>query len=84
SLSRKLVHILSGLLFMACWPIFRMLYYFSALGYFRMDWVWTVKKVALVSLIATFVESLPITGVVDDNISVPLVSMVTAFMCFGY
>ncbi|KAA8534490.1 hypothetical protein F0562_032007 [Nyssa sinensis] len=60
-----------------------MLYYFSALGYFQMDLVWTVERVALVSLVATVVESLPITGVVDDNISVPLASMVTAFLSFG-
>ncbi|GMP68496.1 hypothetical protein CsSME_00028103 [Camellia sinensis var. sinensis] len=61
-----------------------MLYYFSALGYFQLDWVWTVERVALVSLVATIVESLPITDVVDDNISVPLASMVTAFLSFGY
>ncbi|KAI8008409.1 hypothetical protein LOK49_LG07G01394 [Camellia lanceoleosa] len=61
-----------------------MLYYFSALGYFQLDWEWTVERVALVSLVATIVESLPITDVVDDNISVPLVSMVTAFLSFGY
>lgn len=61
-----------------------MLYYFSALGYFQLDWVWTVERVALVSLVATIVESLPITEVVDDNISVPLASMVTAVLIFGY
>ncbi|XP_027771732.1 probable phytol kinase 1, chloroplastic isoform X4 [Solanum pennellii] len=49
-----------------------MLYYFSALGYFQLDWVSTVERVALVSFVATMVESLPITGMVDDNISVPL------------
>lgn len=61
-----------------------MLYYFSALGYFQLDWEWTVERVALVSLVATIVESLPITEVVDDNISVPLASMVTAVLIFGY
>ncbi|XP_050282077.1 probable phytol kinase 1, chloroplastic isoform X2 [Quercus robur] len=161
SLSRKLVHILSGLFFMASWPIFRellrgplyyvlililcalifwrespvglislammcggdgiadiigrrfgslkipynqqkswagsismfifgflisigMLQYYSVLGYLHLDWVQTVQKVALVSLVATVVESLPTTEVVDDNISVPLVSMAVAFSMFGY
>ncbi|KAJ6983480.1 phytol kinase 1 [Populus alba x Populus x berolinensis] len=161
SLSRKLVHILSGLLFAACWPIFRellrgplyyvlililcalvfwresptgvislammcggdgvadiigrrfgssklpynqhkswagsismficgflisigMLFYYSALGYFQLDWTWTIQRVALVALVATVVESLPITEVVDDNITVPLVSMVVSMLSFGY
>ncbi|XP_058109828.1 phytol kinase 1, chloroplastic isoform X2 [Magnolia sinica] len=160
-LSRKLVHVLSGLLFMASWPLFRellrgplyyvlvlmlcalvfwrespigviplgimsggdgfadimgrrfgalklpynqqkswigsicmclfgfavsigMLYYFASLGYLRLDWVSTVEKVALISFVATLVESLPITEVVDDNISVPLTSMLMAFLFFGY
>ncbi|MCD7456989.1 Phytol kinase 1, chloroplastic [Datura stramonium] len=61
-----------------------MLYYFSSLGYFHLDWVSTVERVAAVSFIATIVESLPITGTVDDNISVPLVSMVVASLAFGY
>ncbi|XP_022742965.1 phytol kinase 1, chloroplastic isoform X2 [Durio zibethinus] len=159
SLSRKLVHILSGLLFALSWPIFRellrgplyyvlililcalvfwresptgvislammcggdgvadimgrkfgssklpynqskswagsismfvfgffismgMLYYFSVLGYFRLDWGWTIHRVALISLMATVVESLPITKLVDDNISVPLATMVAAYLSF--
>ena len=61
-----------------------MLYYYSALGYLELDWALTVQRVALVSLVATLVESLPITNVIDDNISVPLASMVTAFLSFGY
>ncbi|KAM3320414.1 putative phytol kinase 1, chloroplastic [Capsicum chacoense] len=60
-----------------------MLYYFSALGYFLLDWVSTVERVAVVSFVATMVESLPITGTVDDNISVPLVSMVVASLAFA-
>ncbi|KAK4593062.1 hypothetical protein RGQ29_017277 [Quercus rubra] len=61
-----------------------MLQYYSVLGYLHLDWVQTVQKVALVSLVATVVESLPTTEVVDDNISVPLVSMAVAFSMFGY
>ncbi|KAJ4971444.1 hypothetical protein NE237_004543 [Protea cynaroides] len=59
-----------------------MLYYFSRLGYFQLDWSWTVERVALVSLGATVVESLPNTKVVDDNLSVPLSSMLMASLLF--
>lgn len=61
-----------------------MLCYFSSLGYFQLDWTMTLQRVALVSLVATVVESLPITEVLDDNISVPLSSMLMAFWSFGY
>ncbi|KAK3002473.1 hypothetical protein RJ639_020349 [Escallonia herrerae] len=61
-----------------------MLYYFSVLGYFKLDWIWTIKRVALVSLVATVVESLPTTEIMDDNISVPLTSMLVAYLSFGY
>ncbi|KAL1532097.1 phytol kinase [Salvia divinorum] len=61
-----------------------MLYYFSVLGYVELDWMTTVGRVALVSLVASFVESLPTNGIVDDNISVPLASMVTSFLVFGW
>ncbi|CAI9091237.1 OLC1v1026205C1 [Oldenlandia corymbosa var. corymbosa] len=60
-----------------------MLYYFSSLGYFELNWNNTIQRVAFVSLVATLVESLPITGKVDDNISVPLASMVAAYLSFG-
>ncbi|KAJ7974970.1 Phytol kinase [Quillaja saponaria] len=60
-----------------------MLYYYSALGYFQLDWTSTMQKVALVSLVATAVESLPTTKVVDDNISVPLASMAVALLSFS-
>ena len=51
-----------------------MLYYFSDMGYLQLDWNRTVEKVALISLVATVVESLPTTKVVDDNISVIIFS----------
>lgn len=60
-----------------------MLYYFSVLGYFELDWVRTVERVAMVAMVATLVESLPTNGGLDDNISVPFVSMVTAYLSFG-
>ncbi|EOY18925.1 Vitamin E pathway gene 5 isoform 2 [Theobroma cacao] len=59
-----------------------MLYYYSVLGYFQLDWGWTMCRVALVSLVATVVESLPFTTVVDDNISVPLATMIAAYFSF--
>jgi phytol kinase len=60
-----------------------MLYYFSILGYLHLDWDEATLKVALVSFVATLVESLPITDVLDDNISVPIASMCTALVLFG-
>lgn len=60
-----------------------MLYYYSALGYFLLDWSSTLQKVAVVSLVATLVESLPISEVVDDNLSVPFASMLAAYLSFN-
>lgn len=60
-----------------------MLYYFSILGYLHLDWDEATLKVALISVVATLVESLPITDVLDDNISVPIASMCTALVLFG-
>ncbi|CAI0410780.1 unnamed protein product [Linum tenue] len=60
-----------------------MLQYYSALGYLQLDWSSAVPGVALIALTATVMESLPITNVVDDNISVPLVSMIAAYLSFG-
>lgn len=59
-----------------------MLHYFSALGYFKLDWFLAVNRVALVSFVATAIESLP-TKLIDDNISVPIATMVMAYICFS-
>lgn len=61
-----------------------MLYYFSIFGSFELDWLLTIERVAVVALVATLVESLPTKGGLDDNISVPLVSMLTAYLSFGF
>ncbi|KAJ0557298.1 putative phytol kinase [Helianthus annuus] len=61
-----------------------MLYYFSIFGYFELNWPLTIERVATVALVATLVESLPTKGGLDDNISVPLVSMLTAYLSFGF
>jgi len=60
----------------------RILYYYSVLGHVQLDWESTVPRVAFISFVATIVESLPITKIVDDNISVPLVTMAVAFFTF--
>lgn len=60
----------------------RLLYYYSVLGHVQLDWPSTVPRVAFISFVATLVESLPITKVVDDNISVPLATMAVAFFIF--
>ncbi|KAM1140078.1 hypothetical protein TB2_040141 [Malus domestica] len=60
-----------------------MLYYYSFLGYFELNWIQTAEKVAFVALVATLVESLPITEVLDDNVSVPLASMAAAYLSFS-
>ncbi|XP_022748050.1 F-box/kelch-repeat protein At3g23880-like [Durio zibethinus] len=63
----------------------RMLYYYSVLGYFQSDWGWTLMhRVALVSLVSRVVESLPITMAIDDNISVPLATMLVAYLSFRH
>ncbi|CAN1186701.1 hypothetical protein LINPERHAP1_LOCUS10775 [Linum perenne] len=54
-----------------------MLYYYSTMGYFEMEWSRAVPGVALMALIATTMESIPVTNVVDDNNSVPLISMIS-------
>jgi phytol kinase len=44
---------------------------FHALGYYTVDVPSTAAAVALISLAATVIESLPINQSVDDNLSVP-------------
>ncbi|XP_076940098.1 putative phytol kinase 1, chloroplastic [Bidens hawaiensis] len=61
-----------------------MLYYFSIFGSFELNWWLTIERVVVVALVATLVESLPTKGGLDDNISVPLVSMLTAYLSFGF
>ncbi|XP_062184207.1 probable phytol kinase, chloroplastic [Phragmites australis] len=60
-----------------------MLFYFSSLGYIHVSWEEIFGKLVLVALAATIVECIPVTDVVDDNISVPLATMLVAFLLFG-
>ncbi|CAA7033925.1 unnamed protein product [Microthlaspi erraticum] len=61
-----------------------LLYYYSSLGYLQVNWETTFMKVAMVSLVATVVESIPITDQLDDNVSVPLATILAAYVAFGY
>nr|Q2N2K2.1 RecName: Full=Probable phytol kinase 2, chloroplastic; Flags: Precursor [Glycine max]ABA42675.1 phytol kinase [Glycine max] len=60
-----------------------MMLYFSSLGYIDVIWEEALGKLALVALAATVVECVPVTEVVDDNISVPLATMLVAFLLFS-
>ncbi|KAK3143407.1 hypothetical protein QOZ80_4AG0299940 [Eleusine coracana subsp. coracana] len=60
-----------------------MLFYFSSLGYIHVNLEEALGKLVLVALAATVVECIPVTDVVDDNISVPMATMLVAFMLFG-
>ncbi|CAN8257154.1 unnamed protein product [Cochlearia groenlandica] len=62
-----------------------LLYYYMSLGYLHMiNWETTFTRVAMVSLVATLVESLPITDLLDDNVSVPMATFLAAYLCFEY
>ncbi|CAL5209072.1 unnamed protein product [Lathyrus oleraceus] len=61
-----------------------MLYYYSALGHVEFNWESILPRVAFVSIVATVVESLPTTEVIDDNISVPLVTMAVTFFILNH
>lgn len=58
------------------------LYYYSSLGFYHLDWGHVVQNVALISFAATIVESLPISKRLDDNLSVPLVSVLLGVALF--
>lgn len=59
------------------------LYYYSSMGFYHLDWERAVQCVALISLAATTVESLPISTQIDDNMTVPLVSVLVGCMLFS-
>lgn len=51
------------------------LVYFSHFGYPIGKWTDDVVRVALIALGATFVESLPISTKLDDNLTVPVTAV---------
>lgn len=53
---------------------------FSGLGFFECDLVQTATAVAVVALVATLTESLPINKDLDDNLSVPGVALLMGML----
>ena len=48
---------------------------FARAGALSVDWSATLPAVVLISAVATVVEALPVTDLLDDNVSVPSVAM---------
>jgi dolichol kinase len=60
----------------------RCLWYFSFMGFYPFDLQGVVLQLAVVSLAATLVESLPITNRFDDNLTVPLTTVILGLFLF--
>ncbi|GLJ05200.1 hypothetical protein SUGI_0013500 [Cryptomeria japonica] len=56
--------------------------YFSAFEFIHLNWETIVQYVAVISVAATIVESLPVTQFLDDNISVPLTCVIVGLWLF--
>lgn len=56
--------------------------YFSLMGFYHLDTGATLLRLAMVSLAATVVESLPISTKLDDNVTVPLTTVVMGMLLF--
>lgn len=61
---------------------FGCLCYFSWMGFYELDMRGTLTRVAEVSLAATVVESLPVSTKLDDNVTVPLTTVVVGMLLF--
>ncbi|KAJ7527070.1 hypothetical protein O6H91_16G035200 [Diphasiastrum complanatum] len=61
---------------------FGMLQYFTALGFYKYDLVESVIGVFWISVAATIVESLPVTSEVDDNIMIPITTILLGLAMF--
>lgn len=53
---------------------------FSGLSFFECDLIQTATAVAIVALVATLTESLPINKDLDDNLSVPGVALLMGML----
>jgi phytol kinase len=60
----------------------RCLWYFSFMGFYPFDLQGVALQLAAVSLAATLVESLPITNRFDDNVTVPLTTVILGLFLF--
>ncbi|KAG0566052.1 hypothetical protein M758_7G033400 [Ceratodon purpureus] len=58
------------------------LWYFSLMGFYELDTKGTLLRLAVVSLAATVVESLPISTKLDDNVTVPLTTVIVGMLLF--
>jgi phytol kinase len=58
------------------------LWYFSLMGFYQLDTRGTLLRLAVVSLAATIVESLPVSTKLDDNVTVPLTTVVVGMLLF--
>lgn len=56
--------------------------YFAAMGFYQLDNLGTVLRLAVVSMAATIVESLPVSTKLDDNVTVPLTTVVAGLLLF--
>jgi phytol kinase len=61
---------------------FACLWYFSVLGFYVLDVPGVVVRLGVVSLAATLVESLPVSTKLDDNVTVPLTTVVVGMLLF--
>ncbi len=75
-LTRKPLQCVCGLLHGRC------LWYFSFMGFYPFDLQAVGLQLAAVALAATLVESLPITNRLDDNLTVPLTTIILGLFLF--
>jgi hypothetical protein len=75
-LIRKPLQCVCGLLHGRC------LWYFSFMGFYPFDLEAVGLQLAAVALAATLVESLPITNRLDDNLTVPLTTIILGLFLF--
>lgn len=61
---------------------FRCVFYFTLFGFFELDLYSAGIRLALISLVATIVESLPITTRLDDNFTVPATTFLLGIVFF--
>lgn len=61
---------------------FACLWYFSVLGFYVLDVPGVVVRLGVVSLAATVVESLPVSTKLDDNVTVPLITVAVGMLLF--
>ncbi len=59
------------------------MFYFSSFGYFQKSWE-MVLGFLVVSLASALVESLPISTELDDNLTVPLTSILVGSLVFWF